>query len=116
MTGKLFDRKVHGTRMTLWTERGPDGLLVIAGQDIGRAPSEIFGSDDYEYRYVLSGDSERELRDRLLERLGMGRGAAVDEVAASLLERAFLTGMFDDPGDVRLFMDDHGIEYSFSSR
>ncbi len=116
MSRTLFDRTMHGTRMTMWTERTPDGRLVIAGQDIGRAPSEIFGSDDYEYRYVLTEASESSLRSRLHERLGAGRGAAVEERAETLLERAFLTGMLDDPSDVRSFMDDHGIEYSFSSR
>lgn len=115
MTRNLYDRTVHGTRMALWTERASDGRLVIAGQDVGRAPREVFGSADYEYRYVLTEASERTLRSRLLQRLGMGRGSAVEEQAETLLERAFLTGVFEEPGHVRLFMDDHGIDYSLTS-
>lgn len=99
--------------MALGAERNEAGHLVIAGQDIGRAPSEIFGRDDYEYRYVVEPEAERALRTNLLDDVG---GALTDDASTEeLLRMAFRRKLLRTPTDLRPYLEDHGIPYSFSS-
>lgn len=48
-TTVIYDRKIAGTRTVLSVYRDEDDDLVIAGQDLGEAPSSWFGADEYEY-------------------------------------------------------------------
>lgn len=45
----IHDVTAGGTRSVLRVHREPGGRLVIAGQDLGVAPLEVFGDSDYEY-------------------------------------------------------------------
>lgn len=109
----LYGATHHGTGMSLEAERNDAGHLVIAGQDIGRAPSAIFGRDDYEYRYVLEPDAERALRSNLLDDLG---DAVTDDASSEeMLRLAFHSKLLRTPTDLRPYLEDHAIPYSFSS-
>ena len=54
--------KGEGTSIYLDVEVTDEGNLVMSGQDIGQAPSEHWGDDDYEYWVAVP----REEKDRLL--------------------------------------------------
>ena len=109
----LYSAVHHGTRLTLAAERSEDGHLIIAGQDIGSAPSEIFGRDDYEYRYMLDPTAERHLRTALAHDR---RTAEADTTTTEeLLRLAFRRSVLATPTELRPYLDDHSIEFSFSS-
>lgn len=44
-----------------------DGKLTIEGQDLGEAPKEFFGSDEYEYYYFFDKDNTNKLFQELSE-------------------------------------------------
>jgi len=50
--------------------------LVISGQDIGKAPKEWFGHDDYEYWLVVAASE----KDRVLSLL-LGQAAGGEQLA-----------------------------------
>lgn len=109
----LYRTTHHGTSVTLEAERNDEGHLVIAGQDIGGAPSEIFGRDDYEYRYTLDADAERELGIAL--RHDLGTRADDDMTAEQLLQLAFRRRVLPTATDLRPYLEDHSINFGFSS-
>ena len=116
MKQTVYDKQPYGTRITLWVERSETGDLAIAGQDIGAAPLEVFGDSDHEYWYTFDAERERLLASHLAKRLAHVSDAPNGTPATEdLLRRAFRTGLFDTPSDLRPFLEEHGIEYAFSS-
>ncbi len=109
----LYNAVHHGTRITLTAERDEGGRLVIAGQDIGAAPNEIFGRDDYEYRYTLEPQSESDLRSALADDLGTT--VSDDMATEELLQLAFRRTVLATPTDLRPYLGAHSIDFSFSS-
>jgi hypothetical protein len=70
----VLNREGGGTSSTLSVAFNERGDLVMEGQDVGRAPEEVFGDDDYEYWVTVPADQ----KDRLLLHLVK---ALVDEGA-----------------------------------
>ncbi len=79
-----------------------EGCLKISGQDLGEAPKETFGEDEYEYFY----DFDLENTKRLFALLTPER-----EDLAQVLVREF-SGM-DGCRKLREFCEENHIEYSF---
>ncbi|MEN6319534.1 MAG: hypothetical protein ABFD82_12355 [Syntrophaceae bacterium] len=86
-----------GLKIVLFQERGPtsrfidaevdeNGKLIVSGQDVGEAPRQWFGDDDYEFFVTVdAGDKDRVLL-ALIDKVFGGNFSAVDEF------REFLEG------------------------
>jgi len=61
-----FRAQAGGTSIFLDLEIRADGALVLEGQDIGKAPSEVFGDDDYEYWTIVAPEQKDKLLLALL--------------------------------------------------
>lgn len=80
----IYDVEVGGTRSVLSAERNIRGSLVIAGQDLGRAPNELFGDSDYEYWITIPPRYAKDIDIATL------REVANDEPGGSRAIRAWL--------------------------
>jgi hypothetical protein len=111
------------TSVFIDAEIDEEGNLVLSGQDIGKAPKEWFGHDDYEY-WVVVGASEK---DRVLsillgqvaggEQLRPASNASQDEKDWALL-RVIEKIYGGDPRADSSFSDllkASGIGYKFST-
>jgi len=97
--------------------------LVISGQDIGKAPKEWFGHDDYEYWLVVAASEKDRVLSLLLgqaaggEQLRPGSSASQDEKDWALL--AAIEKIYG--GDLRAvsslseLLKANGIGYRFST-
>lgn len=105
----------NGMKVTLCNERTEKvwvtvtafingGRLTVEGQDLGSAPSEWFGSDEYEYCYCF----DRENTEKLLSAITENGGHPSCE-----LQRRFsgMTGCCN----LRAFCEKNAIKYSFNS-
>lgn len=81
-----------------------DGRLTIEGQDLGKAPNDFFGSDEYEYYYFFDQDNTNKLFREL---------SVADCDPVSELQRRFfgLTAC----RDLRAFCEEKQIKYRFES-
>src|SRR5208282_2064920 len=64
-----------------------DGDLQLSGQDIGKAPREIFGDSDYEYWLRVPSAQKDALLLALLEALHKGDPSVVSKMKALLAAR-----------------------------
>ncbi len=62
----------------------PNGDLQLSGQDIGKAPLEIFGDSDYEYWLTVPAGQKDALLLVLLESLYAGDTSVVSKMQAML--------------------------------
>ena len=56
-----------------------DGDLVITGQDVGKAPREFWGDEDYEFWVHVPAKYKDDVLLTLIKKLYAGRQSAVDE-------------------------------------
>ena len=63
------------------------GDLLISGQDIGEAPEQIFGKDDYEYWLTIPAAEKDRLLLALIEKIYKGNASVVSEMREFLDER-----------------------------
>lgn len=79
------------TSVFIDAEIDEQGNLVLSGQDIGKAPKEWFGHDDYEYWLVAAASDKDHILSILVgqvaggEQLRPARDASVDEKDWALL-------------------------------
>jgi hypothetical protein len=97
------------------------GNLVVSGQDIGKAPKEWFGEEDYEYWLVVAASDKDRVLPILLERAAGGEqfrpagDASEDEKDWALL--AVIEKMYR--GDLRVvsalrdLLEANGIGFQF---
>ena len=64
-----------------------DGDLRFSGQDIGEAPKQIFGKDDYEYWLTVPAAEKDRLLLALIEKVYKGNATVVSEMKEFLEER-----------------------------
>jgi hypothetical protein len=66
---RLKEEHTNDTSVVIDVSVNESGDLVLAGQDIGAAPTEIFGDSDYEYWVtVRAADRDAVLLQLLVER------------------------------------------------
>lgn len=105
----------NGTRLTLCEERTKkvwitvwvqfeDEKLTVIGQDLGDAPREWFGSDEYEYFYFF----DQENTDKMLRMLADGQKDPMEELKHRFSGRSGCSNL-------RSFCEQHGIQYMFDS-
>lgn len=99
----LCDKVTHSTKIRVWGEI-KDGCLKISGQDLGRAPEEAFGDNEYEYFY----DFDNYNTERLFQLLLSERNDAVDEFISRF------SGNFGIK-ELREFCEENRIKYRFFS-
>ena len=75
------------TSITIDAEITEDGALQLSGQDIGEAPKEFWGDDDYEYWLLVLAEQKDRVLLALLEKLYQGNPRAVSEFQHFLKER-----------------------------
>ena len=56
-----------------------DGNLLLSGQDIGEAPEQIFGKDEYEYWLTVPVAEKDRLLLALIEKIYKGNASVVSE-------------------------------------
>ena len=61
--------------------------MRFSGQDIGEAPEQIFGKDDYEYWLTVPAAEKDQLLLALIEKIYKGDTTVVSEMKALLEER-----------------------------
>ena len=71
--------EVGETSRYIQAEIRQDGDLVLSGQDVGRAPKEIWGDSDYEWWVSVSSNDKDDVLLALLEKLYVGNPAAIEE-------------------------------------
>lgn len=115
----LYDKEENGTRSSLDAYRLSDGRLCIQGQDLGKAPKEYWGSNEYEYFFAFDSSNET----RLVEALAVALHAAGMEATGDTfndLKTAFSHDVLRlsklGVSYVEKFLDHFGIEYGFWSR
>ena len=64
-----------------------DGDLLFSGQDIGEAPEQIFGKDEYEYWLTVPAAEKDRLLLALIEKIHKGNALVVSEMKEFLEER-----------------------------
>jgi hypothetical protein len=69
---KLVARRSE-TSVFIDAEIDEKGRLVVSGQDIGKAPKEWFGHDDYEYWVVVAASDKDQVLSILLGQLAGGQ-------------------------------------------
>jgi len=79
----LCDEKTDRVSIHVWAEI-TDGCLKISGQDLGQAPLEFFGEDEYEYFYTFDEKNTGRLigllpkgcciRERMIDNFGGADG------------------------------------------
>lgn len=62
----LFEDRSSPTTITISLDESSDGGINLSGHDVGKAPRECFGSDDYEYVLTIPAESLRLLAMALL--------------------------------------------------
>jgi hypothetical protein len=82
-----------------------DGCLTVEGQDFGKAATQAFGSDEYEYYYNFNKPNTARLLALLADESGRD---PKDEFLARF------SGL-DGCKALRVFCEKNGIPYSFSS-
>jgi hypothetical protein len=70
------------------------GAVEVSGQDIGKAPQEFWGDDDYEYGVTIAADQKDRLVLALLEALYHDNPHAVEDVK-QLLTKNDIPYLFD---------------------
>jgi hypothetical protein len=55
------------------------GDLLLSGQDIGEAPQQIFGKDDYEYWLTVPATEKDRVLLALIEKVYRGNASVVSE-------------------------------------
>lgn len=83
----IYDVEAGGTRSVLSVERNARGSLVIAGQDLGRAPSELFGDSDYEYWITIPPRYAKDIDTATLREVANGEPGGSRGILAWLEER-----------------------------
>ena len=64
-----------------------NGDLRFSGQDIGEAPEQIFGKDDYEYWLTIPAAEKDRLLLSLIEKIYKGNASVISEMKEFLDER-----------------------------
>lgn len=77
-TVKLFEDRGETSRF-IDAEIAENGNLVVSAYDVGKAPLEWFGNDDYEFWVTLDAEQKDRLLLALIEKCFGGRFSAVDE-------------------------------------
>ena len=99
----LCDKEKHSTKIHVWFEI-KDGCLKISGQDLGRAPGDFFGDNEYEYFY----DFDSYNTERLFQLLSSEDRDGLEE-----FKRRF-SGNFGIK-NLREFCEENRIKYRFFS-
>lgn len=99
----LCDKERHSTQIHVWCEI-KDGCLKISGQDLGRAPGDFFGDNEYEYFY----DFDSYNTERLFQLLSSEDRDGLEE-----FKRRF-SGNFGIK-NLREFCEENRIKYRFFS-
>lgn len=99
----LYEEQNNRLQMSVWVEIN-DGCLQISGQDLGVAPLEFWGEDEYEYFYSFSQENTARLVSLL--------GATSHDFKNVLFERF---GSIDGLRALRDFCGSHAITYDFFS-
>lgn len=101
------------TRVRIDASVGESGQLTISGHDMGDAPEQIFGADDYEYLVSIAPGDVARLRQALVEHVS-GQSGEVSANASTLeLVAAAFKGRHDAVSTCRDLCRDHGIAYEF---
>ena len=56
-----------------------EGKLLLSGQDIGEAPEEIFGKDDYEYFLSIPAAEKDRVLLALIDKIYSGNASVISE-------------------------------------
>ena len=56
------------------------GDLLLSGQDIGEAPQQIFGKDDYEYWLTVPATEKDRVLLALIEKIYRGNPSVISEL------------------------------------
>ena len=59
---------------------GDKGQLLLSGQDIGEAPEQVFGKDDYEYFLSIPAAEKDRVLLALIEKLYAGNASVISEL------------------------------------
>ena len=78
----LFENRSPPTSITISLDNGADGGIRLSGHDIGQAPKDAFGSDDYEYWIDIPAEGLRPLLEVMLADKYRDRPCAVSEFRA----------------------------------
>jgi len=93
MSGEvIYDVESGGTRSVLSAHREEDGALVISGQDLGRAPREMFGDGDYEYWITVAPPHAAAIEVATLREVASGEPGGSRAIRAWLEERSIPFG------------------------
>lgn len=68
---ELCHEDVNGTNVWQHVSYSPDQGVQISGSDFGRAPSDVFGSSEYEYWRTVKPENVARLFNKLLEEKGL---------------------------------------------
>lgn len=63
------------------------GDLLLSGQDIGEAPEQIFGKDDYEYWLTVPAAEKDRVLLALIEKIYRGNPSVISELKEFLESR-----------------------------
>ena len=63
------------------------GDLLLSGQDIGEAPEQIFGKDDYEYWLTVPAAEKARVLLALIEKIYRGNPSVISELKEFLESR-----------------------------
>ena len=64
-----------------------DGNLLLSGQDIGEAPEQIIGKDEYEYWLTVPAAEKDRLLLALIEKIYKGNASVISELKEYLESR-----------------------------
>jgi hypothetical protein len=110
MTEVTLYRKDGPTRIWVGASIAADGRLDVAGQDIGDAPEQFFGRDDYEYIVSVQAADVGRVREALRSELSEAGRPADDGATVLELLVALLGGRADAHRRFRAICEEAGID------
>jgi hypothetical protein len=116
---KLYEENGE-TDVLIYAEIKENGDLVISGQDLGKAPLEVWGGIDYEYWLTVKSKNKDEVLSALIDCVGqIGKliSSATynkDEVLLALIKQVY-GGKPSIFAEFRSFMEEQGIPVEFAN-
>ena len=113
---KVTEEDVAGTKRTVWIET-PDGGVAVVTVDSGRAPSEVWGRSEYEFRTDVGRAALAALVAALTgeEKLGQEKFGDDLQALAAMLLAARYRDRTDATDDLHTFCQRHGIAADWST-
>ena len=82
------------TSIHIEVEVTDEGALLFSGQDIGAAPSELYGDSDYEYWLTIPAKDKDKLLLALLEKYLSGNHKVISELRQLCEAKGISCGFF----------------------